>query len=191
MKKMILVVLIACFCHSVHSQESGNIPTLDIGSKLTYKVNFRGMKYDFIIDLKQLEPRIIYDWRMTIADDKKGTVTMQPEAIATATKQYNYFDKDNINLTDATCVWVSKSVFASLKEGKPTVMNSGNQEKTFLKKALPAGTEPAAGNKKIDCIYAESEDGTEKYWIMNNPEFPLILKMDLGWQIAIDTIENL
>ena len=191
MRKFLIVFILACLSYSGYTQESANIPALDIGSKLTYKVDFRGMKYDFIIDLKQLEPKIIYDWRMTIADDKKGTVTMQPEAIATANKQYNYFDKAEINLTDATCVWVSKAVFASLKDGKPTVMNSGRADKTFLKKDQPAGSQPAAGGRQIDCIYAESEDGTEKYWIMNNPEFPLILKMDLGWQIAIDAITNL
>ncbi len=191
MKKIFTIALLVLLGYSGHTQESSFIPTMDIGSKLTYKVDFRGMKYDFIIDLKQLEPRIIYDWRMTFNDAKKGTVTMQPEAIATATKQYNYFDKADINLTDATCVWVSKAVFASLLDGKPTVMNSGKEDKTFLKKSLPEGTDPTIGGKKADCIYTESEDGSEKYWIMNNPEFPLILKMDLGWQIAIDAITNL
>jgi hypothetical protein len=190
MKTILMAFMLTC-CYAVNAQEPAYIPTLDIGSKLTYKVDFRGMKYDFIIDLKQLEPKIIYDWRMTIADDKKGTVTMQPEAIATATKQYNYFDKDDINLSDATCVWVSKAVFASLTAGKSTTMNSGRGDKKFLKKNIPAGSEPMAGGKKIDCIYAESEDGSEKYWIMKNAEFPLILKMDLGWQIAIDAIANL
>lgn len=191
MKKFLIICLLTSINIVSRAQEAAYIPSLDIGSKLTYKVNFRGMKYDFIIDLKQLEPRIIYDWRMTIADDKKGTVTMQPEAIAAATKQYNYFDKAEINLTDATCVWVSKGVFASLKVGKPTIMNSGKADKIFLKKDLPEASQPTAGGKAIDCLYAESEDGTEKYWIMNNAEFPLILKMDLGWQIAIDAITNL
>jgi hypothetical protein len=33
-------------------------------------------------------------------------------------------------------------------------------------------------------VYAESKDGSAKYWITLNKSNPMILKMDLGWSIT-------
>jgi len=34
------------------------------------------------------------------------------------------------------------------------------------------------GSAQIDVIYAESEDGNTKYWILNNDAYPLLMKLN-------------
>ena len=45
-------------------------------------------------------------------------------------------------------------------------------------KDQPKGSEFLAGGKELDVIYAESGDGSTRYWILNNADFPILMKID-------------
>jgi len=47
----------------------------------------------------------------------------------------------------------------------------------LLRKEIPAGQELSSGGTQIDVIYAESENGSTKYWVLNNDAYPLLLKL--------------
>lgn len=168
------------------------VPVIGMDSKLTYGVDFYGKKYKFIMDIVQDDPEIVINWKMTLdnRDDKSGNISMSAEAVQKATAQYNLFENGEIVLDDKTSVWVSRAVFKSLRTGAETVMNAMGKDKTFTRKNIPAGTEVTVDGKAINVIYAEASDGSEKFWILNNPKMPLILKMDLGWKIGIEKIES-
>jgi ankyrin repeat protein len=167
------------------------VPKIAMDTKATYNVDFGGEKYKFIIDIIQDEPEIVFNWKMTTANrgDKEGNISISAEAIQSATAQYNLFENGEIVLDDKTSVWVSRNVFKSLRSGAETTMNAMGEDKTFVRMSVPAGTEVVVGGKPISVIYAEATDGSEKFWILNNPKMPLIMKMDLGWKISIEKIE--
>jgi ankyrin repeat protein len=166
------------------------VPKIAIDTKATYAVDFNGQKYKFIIDIIQDEPEIVFNWKMTTSrGDKEGNISIAAEAVQSATAQYNLFENGEIVLDDKTSVWVSRDVFKSLRSGAETTMNAMGEDKTFVRKNVPDGTEVLVNGKAISVIYAEATDGSEKFWILNNPKMPLIMKMDLGWKIGIENIE--
>ncbi len=169
------------------------IAKIDANSKLTYNVNVMGSKYDFIADVIQTGPEIVFGWKMTLENrtDKEGTLTISEEAAQTATEMYNYFENGEINLTDKTSVWMSRAAFSSLRTGNATELNTGSGAKLFYRKKAGADNQIKINgyDRPLNVIYAESEDGSEKLWILNNPNMPVILKMDLGWTIEIVSIE--
>jgi hypothetical protein len=167
------------------------VPKIAMDTKATYAVDFGGEKYKFIIEIIQDDPEIVFNWKMTTSrGDKEGNISMAAEAVQSATAQYNLFENGEIVLDDKTSVWVSRDVFKSLRSGAETTMNAMGEDKTFVRKNVPAGTEVVVSGKPVSVIYAEALDGSEKFWILNNPKMPLIMKMDLGWKIGIEKIEN-
>ena len=74
---------------------------------------------------------------------------------------------------DQTLMVISRTAFKELKENKKS--NYNNQ--VLLRKEIPAGQELSSGGTQIDVIYAESENGSTKYWILNNDAYPLLLKL--------------
>lgn len=166
------------------------VPKIAMDTKATYAVDFGGQQYKFIIDIIQDDPEIVFNWKMTTSrGDKEGNISMAAEAVQSATAQYNLFENGEIVLDDKTSVWVSRDVFKSLRSGAETTMNAMGEDKIFVRKNVPAGSEVVVGGKPVSVIYAEAMDGSEKFWILNNPKMPLIMKMDLGWKIAIEKIE--
>jgi hypothetical protein len=43
---------------------------------------------------------------------------------------------------------------------------------------MPKELEILVGRKTVDAILAESESGAVKYWILNNDDFPILLKLE-------------
>ncbi|MDD5569697.1 MAG: ankyrin repeat domain-containing protein [Bacteroidales bacterium] len=169
------------------------IAKIDANTKLTYNVNAMGNKYNFIVDVIQTGPEIVFGWKMTLENrtDKEGTITISDEAAKTATGMYNYFQNGEINLIDKTSVWISKKSFSSLRTGVATELNTGSGTKLFYRKKATADNQIKINgyDRPLNVIYVESEDKSEKLWILNNPNMPVILKMDLGWTIEIASIE--
>jgi hypothetical protein len=48
----------------------------------------------------------------------------------------------------------------------------------LILKDQPKGSEFITGGKEIDVVYAESSDGSTRYWILNNADFPILMKLD-------------
>jgi hypothetical protein len=176
-----------------YTAKADTIPKIDANSKLTYNVNANGAKYDFIVEVIQTSPEIVFEWKMTLDNrsDKQGTLTISEDAAKSAIDMYNSFQNGEINLTDKTSVWMSKAAFGSLRTGAATELNTGSGAKLFYRKKTDTNTQikMKGSNKPLNVIYAESEDKSEKLWILNNPYMPVILKMDLGWTIEIASIE--
>lgn len=167
-------------------------PELKEGLKVSYAVNYFGTKYNFIVTLKELGKRkVVYEYQMDATGTMTGgKVTMKQTAIDSAVKTDNFFQPgENKSLDEMTSGFVSRKVYETLTKGKEIKMENTNAKKKFKAAPVPEGQEIKIGDKVIDALYAVSEDGKEKFWILKNPEFPMVLKMDLGWTISITTIE--
>src|SRR5207249_1025986 len=87
MKKFIAALLIFHFaCPIIQAQNTEDLETYEKamkpGTVLTYDVNAKDKKYQFIVTVKKLGDDIAFDWKMTDPINKNGTVSMSPEAVA-------------------------------------------------------------------------------------------------------------
>jgi hypothetical protein len=199
MKKLLIVIsMFMALSQTMNAQinyeketENANILLALPGFIYVYEVDFYGDVYDFIVTLKKFDDSgIEFDYEMTNASNTKGTVKISKEAMQNAIGQNNYFSGGLMDLTNLTTVWLSRKVINDLIEtGKAIISTDGGKTQTTLENTV-AGQDFAFYNKISDMemtlpfVYAESKDGSAKYWITLNKSNPMILKMDLGWSIT-------
>lgn len=186
MKKVFYLFIISLLSISANLAPHEDID-IGPGSTLVYTVTMGEHSYDFIVNVTQLDDAIRFDYNMTNEAGTRGTVIISAEAYESARIQNNYFFGDLLELDNETTVWVSKTVFNEFKAGETTIQSHDEME-TLTQ--LDQGTYPVSMHDEtheLPVLYGETNMGN-KFWILDNPEMPLILKMDLGWSIALKSI---
>lgn len=166
--------------------------TLKPGQKLSFDVDYQGTKYQFLMNLKKIDNTIEYDWAMSSSTAMQGSVLMKNSSLKKGVALDNFFNAGEKKRLDSfTCGFISWLSFDTVNEKSKVKMDAGNGrgKMIFVKKPVPPGQEIILDGQALDVLYMESEDGKEKFWILNNPKTPLILKMDLGWTLAISKVE--
>jgi hypothetical protein len=74
---------------------------------------------------------------------------------------------------EQTMLLFSRTALKDLKANKKCSFN----DQAIILKDLPAGQALSVGGTPIDVIYAESEDGNTKYWLLNNDAYPVLMKL--------------
>lgn len=167
----------------------------------TWLVNNNGDAYNFTVSNPKggIATNFEFDWGMT--NGNNGHINITKEAMESATAQNNYFGPKlkNATLNNQTSVWVSHQVFLSLSKKGTATMDVGNGPEVFtvvkdknddvetesFKDAITVkGTE-----KTLLTLHVKNADGSHQLWILNNPQNPVIIKMDLGWTIVLKTVE--
>ena len=101
----------------LHAQEVEDRDPLDIefraGTQLLYIVEAGGTKYNFDVTLTRVGESIAFDYTMSAPANLAGSVTISSEALENAERMVNYFNGGELNLRDATTVFLSRKVFAS------------------------------------------------------------------------------
>lgn len=172
--------------------------SLKTGEKLIYKVNFQGDEYAFAAKIQQLTPEIAFGFAITSQYPVCGTVKIKSEAQQNAIKMYNQFSRDepNILLKDAVSVFPSKVMTNALTSGKPLKMDAGNGFMNYQKgetKEMEVryhsyrDNSVKEENTKIKATELVSEDGKNHIWITTDWGQAVIVEMDLGWTIRIES----
>lgn len=105
---------------------------------------------------------------------------------------HNFFKSGDIDLNKETSVWVSNDVFNGLKSNKKIMLNTGKGEKVFeskektIIKAILNDTSIIV----IPVLYVTTENEDEILWIHNNKDNPIILKMNLSFNIELKEIHT-
>lgn len=171
---------------------------LKTGEKLTYKVNYGEEAYTFTAKVQQLSPEIIFDFAMGSSSPICGTVKINNQAQENAVKMYNNFspDETQVNLKDAISVFPSKVMTKALSADNPLKMDIGNgfmnyrkgksKEMEVIHYFFKDGTVKEE-NTKIKASELVSEDGKNHVWITSDWGQPVIVEMDLGWTIQIES----
>jgi hypothetical protein len=74
---------------------------------------------------------------------------------------------------EQTLLVFSRTALKDLKTNKKCTFN----DQALVLKDLQAGQELIISGSQIDVVYAESEDGSTKYWILNNDAYPVLMKL--------------
>lgn len=187
MKKFTTIIL-ALVAFAANAQTLG----LKAGSVLTYLVSANGKTYNFIITIKNWDGDRVFDYEMTAPVSQTGNVTITSAAMSNASGQHNIFGGGPISLSDKTTVWFSKMVFDGLKKDfQARISCDGGSPVTLLNNYEDICAVKVDGKEtRLKVIYAEEQSGKPyKYWILDDPANPLILKMDLGWTIQLTDVK--
>lgn len=160
------------------------------GTKLTYQVNSSGNEYYFVITFTEYSPnQIAFDW--TMGEESKGKVSMDKNSINAAMKMHNYFaDGTNDKLSDKITVFFSKAMFDKMRNNDDLKMDTGNGEQAFNfhEPAIQAYSSNASFNY-TDAISITDMSGYNKIMVQNDAACPLILYMNLDFEIELRFVE--
>jgi hypothetical protein len=160
------------------------------GTGLSYQVNTEGSDYQYIVSIKGLYPILSFRWDMTFPSRNWGNVEISQPAMDEATKQRNYFMGADLYMEDETSVWVSKKVYQALKAQESISINCGDSDENellFFVENTTYQTELDDSTVLLPALYAETEKGN-KYWILDDPDSPIILKMTIEFNIQLENI---
>ncbi len=169
---------------------------LEKGDKLVYHVTAGSNEYDFIVTLNSanIAGGIDFNYAMTNANKTKGHVAISNDARTKATKYINYFNGGDLNLTDASSVWLSRENYVELPtQSTDMTFDDGDEETFYRSENMEA--EPVVKikgkNKKLDVFLLNNsadDDGDKTLWINDAQSNPLIIKMKLGFTIELKEI---
>lgn len=168
------------------------------GEKLIYTVNANGEAYTFATKIQQLSPDIVFDFALTASSPVCGTVKITKDAQQNALKMYNQFSEEEtqIVLTEEISVFPSKVMTQALTNGKPLKMDAGNGFMNYKKGATKEievihvyfeDNVVKKENTRITATELVSEDGKNHIWISTDWGQAVIVEMDLGWKIRIES----
>ena len=159
------------------------------GKVLVYNVTNFDKKYDFILTLTDRDAGLAFSWKMTEPVNKEGTIEVKPEALASATTLYNFFGPGPVSLDAATCVWVSKGLYQSLKKGETVLIDAGQGDDEIKLNGTETFKTTVDG-KAVDLpvLHATTTQGYE-FWIVDSEKDPIIVKMQLGFEIQLKEVK--
>lgn len=187
MKKLVFALcLLSSLC--TQAQEKLN-PGIKKGSKFSYTLYTGGQTIPFTALLDSVGSDYVrIAW--TIEGMGSGGWVMKKKSLESATRGYwnQPTTGTDEELSDETTVLIlSKAQWNGLQQEKKFAYNDA----TFTVKAgAPAALK--IGDKTYDAIQVEGPGGSTRLWILNNPAFPALLKVEgnpHGVDLEINTIE--
>ncbi|MGG9970671.1 hypothetical protein ACQ33O_02660 [Ferruginibacter sp. SUN002] len=161
---------------------------LTINDKLIYLVNVGGDEYDFTLKIKSLAPAFTFAWQMTNEDFNYGRIEVTPTAMDTSKKMHNYFINGSKTLTDATSVTLSKAAYKEIVQNKKVSLWDGDKEFVFENSDETIFAIEINGDYKTVEAFYLSDENRNDIVVLKNPNYPLILRMNIGWSINLSTI---
>ena len=172
--------------------------TVKQGSTLVYSVVSGSENYDLTATVSSINAEGL-KLNLAFANQAQtnSNVMMSQASLENSHNQVTRFKNGDQTLDKGLAIWISKGMFNELTYGKSYTYLDGNTAPTPL---VSAGTETMnilvnGVNKSVSVIHAKqpSYNGETKlaeYWILNDVENPIILKMitDITCQIKSVTL---
>lgn len=160
-------------------------PEIKVGTILGATVFVQGQEVPVTFTIKRLEAPVTLAW--VVDGYGEGAFEMSQKAIENGKEIYTQQPpQGTTKLSDSeTFVLISKAAYKALVTNKSFAYNGLNF------KPKETGLNPMKlGGKEIDATQVVSEDGKVEIWILNNPDFPLILQTaGLGMDLVINEIK--
>lgn len=165
--------------------------------------SYEEYNFDIVLLQKDLNNQIEYNWSMSNDEEQNGKVYITKEALENGFAQQNYYYGGGIDsLIDRTSIWLSKEVFQQIIKDSTVLIDcgtgSGDERFNLVKNNLnnrdyERFNDPIMVNgvkKFVNCLHIMNESETKQFWILNNAENPLIIKMDLiDFKLQLKTID--
>lgn len=173
---ILFLLLTSSFATSAQVNANGQI-NIKKGDVLKYAAKTPdGSSVDFLITVLYKDKSGV-GFQYKVVNGKKviqGKCLVTPEG----TKDGSSLNWDNLNpgeerhvSKDQTLFFYSQKFYKELVANKKAVYGGT----TYVLKPTPAAKQIKVNNKKVKSLYVTSQDGKEAFWILDNPDFPLLL----------------
>ncbi len=187
MKKLLLVTIFFLSAYTAFAQKM--VPQIKNGTILNYTAYARafGQALPAMLTITDLNAPLRIKW--IINGLGTGTFEISAKAIQSGNKmalREPGFDEVTKLKDNETLAFLSKDTFSNLRDNKAFELNG---LKFKVEEGAPAYQ---LDGKDIDTFYAISEKGKTKLWVLNNPDFPLICKIEgaaQGIDLSVNSIQ--
>lgn len=195
MYKCVYLAVLVIFVTSATAATSVS-PTQIIkkGTTLVYDVNYGGSRYEFTMVVKDQASAYSFDWSISAPINKKGSVTINKDAVQNATCLYNYFSNGEAGMGDQCCIMLSKKMFEAFKKNSSVEILTDKKNNEVSVFGNPYDHTQTFGynnnfSNEFDCRTVTNGD-TYQITYVNDADFPLIIEMNVGWSIKLRNIFN-
>lgn len=187
MKKVLITLTFASSFFTVWAQKY--VPQIKAGTVLNYTATARalGQTLPAILTISELNAPLRMKWMINGLGT--GTFEISAKAIQSGTKmalREPGMDEVTKLKDNETIAFLSKDTFNALVTSKAFELNG---QKFTVTDGAPAYT---LDGKEADTFYAVTANGKTKLWILNNPDFPLICKIEgapQGIDLALNSVQ--
>ena len=172
MKKIFYLCLFVFIFQQASAQQI--VPTIKVGTKLTYKFSLYGQSLSINFIVKSMVDTVKLDWN--IRGYAHGSYLISAKAFQKGNK-INFIQPANqqvIKLADdETFGIISKAAFTDLMKNNRFVYNNTTYVLKDDKKENPF----IRGSLNLDLLHVIGLEEPGELWILNSPEFPLICQI--------------
>ena len=168
--------------------------TISDNYQLVYNLSGVGTPYNFIVDVIDREPDLVFDYKMTNSSETSGRIFMTQGDLDTARGQNNYFRGGQRSLKKQTTIWISKRNYAELKNNGSTVfffpqMFGSKKEEYKYDGEEKYGVSINGKAKTVTTFIARSTQNDAHFMrILDNAGDPFILEMEMDFKIELKEI---
>lgn len=168
------------------------------GYQINYNLAYGDERYQFILDMMEVDSLIQFRYTMTNTRNNTAIITITPASLDTATIQKNTFTSydDTLSNSEIT-VWFSQKMFSEIMTKDTSVFNGnysgwGNKLTSFYNAGKTEYRYELNGvPQTIEVIHVvEMADNPKEFWVLNDAENPMIIKMNVGWEIWLKEINH-
>ncbi len=161
------------------------------GSVLTYHVVNGNKEYDYIVNDLDLSKDISFKWKMTEPVNYNGRIKIYDAALDTAMKMVNYFENgSSLDMNNKTTAMFSRKAYKMLIGQQAITVRIDNTPETVNFERYENYAITVDGlQQQVEVMVASTATG-KKFWILDNPKFPLIIKMELAFTIDLRTVNT-
>ena len=160
-----------------HAQQAIKIkPELKIGTIIEYEVDAQGQTLPLFLKISAIgDDGIVFDYDMLNGMAGKFINSKLNLEKGNSLNWDQPVPGEERKLADnQTIAMVSRTFLKELKQNK----KSSYDGVEFILKDIPKGNEIVSAGKELDAVYIESVDGNMRVWVLNNDDFPILLKLD-------------
>ncbi|NNJ56746.1 MAG: hypothetical protein HKP14_11455 [Bacteroidia bacterium] len=135
---------------------------------------------------------------MTNRRNNTAIITITPASLDTASVEKNTFATYNDTLSNSQItVWFSQRMFSEIMTNDTSIFDGNSSGWGNIKtKYYNAGKteyhyELNGVPQRIEVIHVvEDSDNPKEFWVLNDPVNPMIIKMNVGWEIWLKEINH-
>lgn len=163
------------------------------GTVLVYYVYYDSKDYELTVKINKLDKEQVYTWNMVGVTNTSGVLKLDESAVNEATSIVHFMPSGNMTLNDQCAIIISKKIFNSIKDKNEVEINTNSENNERLNFGSPIyHTQSFLYNdnllKEFNCISINHDDAQITY--INNPDFPLIVKLELDWMLKLKSVYN-
>jgi hypothetical protein len=164
-------------------------PVISTGTAFNYTFHLHGQQSNFVLTVKNLTDTLLLNW--TIRGLAGGNYQVFPTAFQQA-RNMNWAQPEpgiTVPLRSQTFCMISKAAFNDLLQKHRFTYDSTVYEWKDDSKEKPL----MLNNQELDVLHVTAQNETTEFWILNNPDFPMICQIrgnPLGIDVTLNSIQS-